>query len=98
VNLGRLDQAEGSFDSALDHYTTALLSEPHNPIAHFNTGCVMERLDRTDAAILAYHEALTHDATLSEAHYRLAVLYEHEGRELDALRHLKHYRLLIRRH
>lgn len=98
VNLGRLDQDDGQYRSALDHYTAALVADPEHAIARFNIASVMDHLERHDEAITSYLEALDLDASLAEAHYRLAVLYENKGSELEALRHLKQYRSLVKRH
>ena len=37
------------------------------------------------------------DPRFADAHYNLARLYEHLGREVAAVRHLKAYRKLMRR-
>jgi DNA-binding transcriptional MerR regulator len=97
VNLGRLDQDDGQYQSALDHYTAAIDADPEYAIARFNIASVMEHLDRIDEAIDSYKSALELDASLAEAHYRLAILYEKQGFELEALRYLKQYRTLVKR-
>ena len=97
VNLGRLDQDDGQYQRALDHYTAAIDADPEHAIARFNIASVLEHLERFDEAITAYREALDLDGSLADAHYRLAVLYENQGREFEALRYLKQYRSLLKR-
>lgn len=98
VNLGRLDQDNGHYQRALDHYTAARDADPAHAIARFNIASVMEHLERFDEAIASYKDALDLDASLAEAHYRLAILHENQGLELEALRYLKQYRSLVKRH
>jgi len=91
VNLGRLLQESGEYETAEDHYHRALAAEPDNVLAAFNLGTLLEDLGRIQDAILAYKKA----PSFADAHYNLSRLYELIGEHAEALKHLKTYRQLI---
>lgn len=94
VNIGRLLQEAGEYDSAEEHYNHALNAEPDNVLAAFNLGTLFEDLGRVQDAINAYKRA----SNLADAHYNLSRLYELVGEHAEALKHLKTYRSLIDPH
>ncbi|MBT4163070.1 MAG: tetratricopeptide repeat protein [Gammaproteobacteria bacterium] len=91
VNIGRLLQEAGEYETAEDHYNHALTAEPDNVLAAFNLGTLFEDMGRIQDAITAYKQA----ANLADAHYNLSRLYELVGEHAEALKHLKTYRSLI---
>lgn len=91
VNLGRLQQEAGEFDSAETHYIEALDAEPGNILAAFNLGTLLEDMGRIQEAIAAYKQA----GAFADAHYNLSRLYELVGQHAEALKHLKTYRSLL---
>ena len=91
VNIGRLLQEAGEYDTAEQHYHHALDAEPDNVLAAFNLGTLFEDMGRLQDAISAYKKA----ANLADAHYNLSRLYELVGEHAEALKHLKTYRRLI---
>ncbi len=91
VNIGRLLQEAGEYDTAEEHYHLALEAEPDNILAAFNLGTLLEDLGRIQDAIDAYKKA----SSFADAHYNLSRLYELVGQHAEALKHLKAYRHLI---
>ncbi len=91
VNIGRLLQESGEYESAREHYDQALSAEPDNALAAFNLGTLFEDMGRIQDAISAYKRA----ADLADAHYNLSRLFELVGEHAEALKHLKTYRSLI---
>jgi tetratricopeptide (TPR) repeat protein len=49
---------------------------------------------RPAEALPAYERAIAADPELADAHYNLALLYEHAGRKQEAVRHFAIYRKL----
>lgn len=94
VNLGRLLQESGEYETAETHYRKALSAEPDNVLAAFNLGTLLEDMGRIHEAIAAYKGA----ASFADAHYNLSRLYELVGEHTEALRHLRLYRNLIDPH
>jgi excisionase family DNA binding protein len=91
VNIGRLLQEAGDYDTAEQHYHFALDAEPDNVLAAFNLGTLLEDMGRIEDAITAYKKA----SSFADAHYNLSRLYELVGQHAEALKHLKAYRSLI---
>lgn len=91
VNMGRLLQEVGEYETAEEHYRRALDAEPENLLAAFNLGTLYEDMGRIQEAIGAYKQA----SSFADAHYNLSRLYELVGEHAEALRHLKTYRTLI---
>ncbi len=75
---------------------SAIALHPSHALLHFNLGVVCEELERFDEALLAYQIALQLDASLADAHFNAAHLYELRGENRDALRHMSAYRRLQR--
>lgn len=91
VNIGRLMQEAGEYETAEQHYHQALDAEPENVLAAFNLGTLFEDMGRIQDAIDIYKKA----NNLADAHYNLSRLYELVGEHAEALKHLKTYRNLI---
>lgn len=86
VNIGRIYQARGDWDTAQGHYVRALQSAPDHPIARFNLGTLLEEEGRLDEAVEHY---LLVAEELPDARYNLARVYERTGRRAEAIRELK---------
>jgi tetratricopeptide (TPR) repeat protein len=95
INLGRLLQAAGEPERAVEQYRAALDADPVNPTAAFNLGTALEATGREEEAIAAYRQALRASPRLADAHYNLSCLYQRTGHKLAALVHLKRYRELL---
>lgn len=91
VNLGRLLQESGEYETAERHYLHALTVDPDNVLAAFNLGTLLEDMGRIKDAIDAYKRAVA----FADAHYNLSRLYELVGEHAEALKHLRTYRSLI---
>ncbi len=91
VNIGRLMQEAGEYQTAEEHYNKAISAEPENVLAAFNLGTLLEDMGRIQDAIIAYKKA----SSFADAHYNLSRLYELVGQHTEALKHLKTYRTLI---
>lgn len=95
INLGRLLHTAHDEKKAELVYRRALQECGADAVLLFNLGVVLEDLGKLDEAIDAYQSAITEDPTLADGHFNLARLYEAQGKEQHALRHLGQYRRLI---
>ena len=93
VNLGRLFQVRGDLKRATRHYQLALRAVSRHQLALYNLGTVFDELDEFDAAVGYYRQA----ASVPDAHYNLARIFELRGDELRSLRHMREYRMLSTR-
>jgi tetratricopeptide (TPR) repeat protein len=87
---GMLAQAERA-------YREGIAACGDEPLLYYNLGVLLEDLRRPAEAVEAYEAALHCDASLADAHYNVALLYEGLGKPRDAIRHMAHYRRLMRR-
>lgn len=94
VNLGRLYQLNGNLKHAKRHYELALTARPGHELAYYNLGTVFDELDEIEKASDYYEKA----PAIPDAHYNLARIYELNGDELSALRHMRQYRDLTDEH
>jgi tetratricopeptide (TPR) repeat protein len=95
INLGRLLHTRHDEKKAELVYRRALQECGADSVLLFNLGVVLEDLGKLDDAINAYQGAITEDPTLADGHFNLARLYEAQGKEQHALRHLGQYRRLV---
>lgn len=95
INLGRLLHERHDEKKAEIVYRRALQECGAEPLLLFNLGVVLEDLGRIDDAIEAYQSAIAEDPTLADGHFNLARLYEAQGKEQHAIRHLGQYRRLM---
>lgn len=95
INLGRLLHHRHDEKKAEIVYRRAVQECGADPILMFNLGVVLEDLGKTDDAIDAYQSAITEDPNLADGHFNLARLYEAQGKEQHAIRHLGQYRRLM---
>ncbi len=97
INVGRLLHEAGKLVAAERAYRDALAMCGDDALTWFNLGVVLEDQRRPREAIGAYEAALKLDASLADAHYNLALLHETAGHAQDAIRHLAHYRRLLKK-
>lgn len=95
INLGRLLHTRHDEKKAELVYRRALQECGADSILLFNLGVVLEDLGKLDDAIEAYRDAVKEDPNLADGHFNLARLYEAQGKEQHALRHLGQYRRLV---
>lgn len=95
INLGRLLHTRHDEKKAELVYRRALQECGPDSVLLFNLGVVLEDLGKLDDAINAYQSAITEDPALADGHFNLARLYEAQGKEQHALRHLGQYRRLV---
>jgi tetratricopeptide (TPR) repeat protein len=67
------------------------------PLLFYNLGVLLEDMHRKSEAIEAYEAALGLDASLADGHYNVALLYEAVGKAREAIRHMAHYRRLMKK-
>lgn len=95
INLGCLLHAQGKHGIAERHYRKALACEgDHHALGWYNLGVLLEDRSRSAEALPCYERAIAADAKLADAHYNLALLYEHAGRKQEAVRHFAIYKRL----
>ncbi|WP_129648294.1 tetratricopeptide repeat protein [Peristeroidobacter agariperforans] len=95
INLGRLLHSRRDEKKAEIVYRRGLQECGANPVLMFNLGVVLEDLGKIDDAIEAYQAALSEDPNMADGHFNLARLYEAQGKEQHAIRHLGQYRRLV---
>jgi tetratricopeptide (TPR) repeat protein len=96
INWGRLLHERSRTLDAEQVYARALEHCGADPVLMFNFGVLLEDLGRTAAAVDAYQSAITEDPNLADGHFNLARLYEAQGKQQHAIRHLGQYRRLVR--
>lgn len=94
INLGRLLHTRHDEKKAELVYRRGIQECGANPVLFFNLGVVLEDLGKIDDAIEAYQNALGEDPNMADGHFNLARLYEAQGKEQHAIRHLGQYRRL----
>lgn len=95
INMGRLLHARHDEKKAEVVYRRGIQECGANPVLLFNLGVVLEDLDKIEDAIEAYQAAIGEDPNLADGHFNLARLYEAQGKEQHAIRHLGQYRRLV---
>lgn len=95
INLGRLLHTRHEEKKAEAVYRRGLKECGVHPVLLFNLGVVLEDLGRIEEAIEAYQGALGADPNMADGHFNLARLYEAQGKEQHAIRHLGQYRRLV---
>jgi tetratricopeptide (TPR) repeat protein len=94
INLGRLLHEGRSFAKAENVYREAVKACGRDPVLLYNLAVLLDDLDRTAEAVVAYEAALAGDPGLADGHYNLALLYEKLKKPKDAIRHMARYRAL----
>jgi DNA-binding transcriptional MerR regulator len=97
INWGRLLHETGEARAAESVYRRALEHCGVDSLLLFNLGVALEDLGDQQAALEAYHAAVSEDPNLADCHYNLARLYESAGKTQHAIRHLGQYRRLMTR-
>ncbi len=95
INRGRLLHEQGEIRQAEVVYRRGIEHCGTDALLMFNLGVLMEDLGKPDAALEAYHTAISEDPNLADCHYNLARLYESQGKSQHAIRHLGQYRRLV---
>ena len=94
INLGRLLHERHDEKKAEVVYQRAIQECGADPVLMFNFGVLLEDLGKIDAAIEAYQSAIAEDPNFADSHFNLARLYEVQGKQQHAIRHLGQYRRL----
>ncbi len=81
MNLHDLVQA-GAFE---DHLKSLLATAPNDPHIQIAAGNLAVFQGKPEIAIEHYQKAITSDPTAAEAHYRLGIVYQQQGRLQEAL-------------
>jgi tetratricopeptide (TPR) repeat protein len=97
INWGRLLHESGKPRAAEKVYRDALGHCGADSLLLFNLGVALEDLGDREAALEAYHAAISEDPNFADCHYNLARLYESAGKTQHAIRHLGQYRRLVTR-
>ena len=84
INLGRLLQLDDKFRDAKKLYEKVLQLRPENELANYNLRTLFDMLDEFDLAVRYYQRA----PNMAMAHHNLARIYDQQGNEVKAARHL----------
>ncbi len=79
-----LEGGESQTQEALAFLTKAIDLNPDFAEAHFERGRILERSDKLQQAVAEYNTSLAKNRSLSQAHYRLALLYRKLGQTRTA--------------
>ena len=79
----------GKYHEALTSFRLALRDDPHDTTVLQQMAITYTRIGMTDEAIKTYRGVLDVDAGVPGAHYGLAFLLLRDGRNSEALEHLK---------
>lgn len=71
---GESAYAAGEWAAAEPHYSTLVAAIPQDAELWFRLGNIYARMDRPDAAIAAYREALVRDSDLAKAWFNMGVV------------------------
>lgn len=96
ANLGRLLHLEGALNEAEHVYRAGIACCGPDALLLFNLAVLLEDREQFVEARAAYEAAIDAQPDLADGHYNLAMLLESMGHRQQALRHLKHYRKLVR--
>lgn len=91
VNLGRLQQIKGELEGACQHYRDALSLSQQHQLANYNMGTLCDAQNNMQDARQYYLKAFQ----VPDAHFNLARIFELEGDELSARRHMREYKRLF---
>lgn len=86
---GRLAEAEGAYREAIEACGSVALLQ-------YNLGVLLEDRGRKSEALRAYEAALKDDPDFADCHYNLALLCQALRKPRDAIRHMAHYRRLMK--
>jgi tetratricopeptide (TPR) repeat protein len=78
--VGRVHYERREMKEALERIEASLRLWPENAVARYYAALAAERLGDFDRAIEEYRYSIRSDAAATDARYRLAMLYEAEGR------------------
>lgn len=92
-DLGLCYEALGKYDLAIQSYRSAIAlnreGKPPSPWPPLDLGALLVKLNKLNNAEPFLEEALHDDPRFPEAHFRLGLLLQAEGREDDAIRQFK---------
>ena len=81
----------GSFHEALTSFRLALREAPNDTTILMQIAVAYTRIGMTEEAIKTYQAVLRKQGQAAGAHYGLAFLLLHEGRQDEAVRHLRSF-------
>jgi tetratricopeptide (TPR) repeat protein len=96
INRACLLHEAGRLAEAEEAYRAAIEACGKDALLLFNFGVLLQDLKRPQEAMQAYRDALEGDARLADCHYNLALLCEELKMPRDAIRHMAHYRRLVK--
>jgi tetratricopeptide (TPR) repeat protein len=91
INLGTALYQMEHMEEAREVFSRATRLDFRNALAHFNLGCMHDRLGDGGAAIDEFRAAIAHSPHMADAHLNLALAYEKSQRMADSLQHLSLY-------
>ncbi len=92
-NLGLSLEANGDLDEAFKNYERAAqlnrLESHRSPWPPLNLGALLLRFERYSEAEANLREALQYTPELAQAHFRLGLVYDKQGKEKEAIEQLR---------
>ena len=85
----------GDVAGAVRHLDEAAAMEPDSAELHFDLGVLNRKLNNLERAAASFARAVECEPDLIEAHLHLAQIYETQGRQREAMRHLSAAHRLI---
>lgn len=94
-NLGILESEDKNYAKAIDCFTQALKHDPRHYEAHYNLANVYSEAGDRKLARVHYELVLEIEPEFASAYYNLGLVLALEHQYKEAIRVLKHYKLLI---
>jgi tetratricopeptide (TPR) repeat protein len=93
--MGRLMYEFTDWAASIEYYHMGLSQQPEDGAAWMSLGILFEELGQNEQAIESYLKAIAANEACTEAHYKVARLYEAQGDLAHAINHLDAYKQVL---
>ena len=86
MNLGRVLHERKEIDGAIEHFQKAAEIEPQEPMPQYNLAAIEFEKGNSEETVKLLNKLLEGDERYVDAYELLAIIYEEEGKEEEAMR------------